>query len=304
MEILNTLEHLTISSFASARNPVRLQTSSSVRDALKTFSAEKVLSCPTITTNKGAEEVWGFLDLFDLLAYLLDIWDENEHAEVNGIAKLGEKFLNHKIQDLTDRSDNDVYAAVVPEEHAHRLIRLFGLGVHRVALLDLQGTLTNVISQSDVVKYLYANIQLLGDHANKPISGLNNMITQDQMVVADADQSAITAFKLLADNFVSAVPIVDKQGVLAGTLSVSDLKLVQDDLSPLLLSALQYKAIQEPRPAIVCAPDATLGSVIAILANSNVHRVWVVDPQQKPISVISITNVCDFMSQFLPKDDD
>jgi hypothetical protein len=47
-----------------------------------------------------------------------------------------------------------VYAAVTGEEQAHRLVRLFGLGVHRVALLDMRGSLTNILSQSDVVKYV------------------------------------------------------------------------------------------------------------------------------------------------------
>lgn len=55
---------------------------------------------------------------------------------------------------ITDRSDNDTFVAVVGEEHAHRLIRLFGMGVHRVAMLDSgDGSLENMLSQSDVVKY-------------------------------------------------------------------------------------------------------------------------------------------------------
>jgi len=302
MEIVTTLEHLTISSFCQARSPVRLETETSVRDALKTFNTHKVLSCPIANSGKGAD-VHGFLDLFDLLAYLLELWEENETEEIDGIKKLGEKFLNHTVRDLIDRSDNDVYAAVIGTEHAHRLIRLFGLGVHRVALLDLFGSLQNVLSQSDVVKYLHSNLELLGENENKSIKELN-MISTEKLVIAESDQTAISAFKLLAQNLVSAVPIVDKQGVLSGTLSVSDLKLIVDDLSPLLLTASQYKSINEPLPSVECTPDSTLGSVISLLANSNVHRVWVVDENQKPISVISITNVCEFLSRFLPEDDD
>lgn len=304
MEIISTLENLTISSFStqSHEKVVRLEPTLTVSEALKTFNTERVLSCPIANSNNGAD-VWGFLDLFDLLSYLLELWDENEEAETNAIAKLGEKFLNHTIKDLTDRSDNDVYAAVIGEEHAHRLVKLFGLGVHRVAQLDLRGSLASVISQSDVVRYLRDNIKLLGESVNKPINELN-MISASELVVAQADQTAISAFKLIATNLVSAVPIVDKEGVLAGTLSVSDLRLIQDDLSPLLLSALQYKSSQEPRPAVVCTSNATLGSVIETLANSNVHRVWVVDEQQKPISVIPITNACEFLSQFFKEDSD
>lgn len=297
MEILRTLQNLTVSSFAGqSRTPFVLETSSCVKEALKTFNTEKILSCPL-----GAAQS-GFLDVFDLLSYLLDLWEENQQAEADGISKLGEKFLNHNVCDLTDRSDSDVFAAVVGEEQANKLVRLFGLGVHRVALLDLHGSLKNIISQSDVVKYINTNIHLLGESAKKTIKELN-MITTDELIVARSDQSTISAFQLLAANLVSAVPIVDKSGIITGTLSVSDLKLLQDDLSPLLLSTSQYKSIQEPHPDIVCTPDTTLGEAIAMLANSNVHRVWVVDAQKKPVSVISITNVCEFLSQFLPKED-
>lgn len=302
IEILSMMEHLSISSFSQGRHPVCLQTSCNVSEALKTFNTQKVLSCPIANSTQKAG-VHGFLDLFDLLSYLLEIWDETESEEGCEIKKLGEKFLNHNIADLKDRSDNDTFAAVVGEEHAHRLIRLFGMGVHRVAMLDLDGSLANVLSQSDVLKYLNANIQLLGENANKSIKELK-MISSDKLITADVEQTAISAFKLLAQNLISAVPIVDKEGVLAGTLSLSDLKLIQDDLSPLLMTTMQYKAIKEPMPSIVCRPESTLGDVITELANSNVHRVWVVDSDNRPLSVISITTVCEFLSQFLPKEDE
>jgi len=303
MEIYSALEKLTVDKFAgdSSRSPVVLPTDTSVRDALKSFCTEKVLSFPIANSSHGAD-THGFLDLFDLLAFLLDLWDENEQEGSKDVSKLGEKFLNHTVSDLIDHSDNDVYAAVVASEQAQRLIRLFGLGVHRVALLNFNGTLTNIISQSDVARYLNQNLHLLGDNANKLIKDLRSIAAGD-IVTADGEQSALSAFKLLASNLVSAVPIVDKKGVINGTLSLSDLKLLQDDLSPLLLSTAQYKEKQEPQAQIVCHADDTLASVVGQLANSNVHRVWVVDEESKPISVISITNVCEFISQFFPPEE-
>lgn len=304
MEIINTLEHLTVSSFAcQSRSPViRLRTSSCVKEALTTFNSNRILSCP-ISNSSQAAETYGFLDVFDLLSYLLDLWDENQESDIDNIKELGDKFLNHTITDLIDRSDNDVYAAVIAGEHADRIVRLFGLGVHRVAMLDLAGNLTNILSQSDVVKYINDNVNLLGDSANKTIKELN-MVSMDKLVAAESSQTVISAFKLLASNLISAVPIVDENGTLSGTLSVSDLKLLKDDLSPLLLSVSQYKSKQETMPDIVCTTDTTLRSVVEMLASTGVHRVWVVDENRKPISVISITNVCEFLSRFCPEDDE
>jgi len=273
-----------------------------VKEALMTFNSNRILSCP-IASSAQAAETYGFLDVFDLLTYLLELWDENQMAEKDCIAELGKKFLNHTILDLTDRSDNDVYAAVIVGEHADRIVRLFGLGVHRVAMLDLNGNLTNLISQSDVVKYLNDNIKLIGENADKTIKELN-IVSEDGLVVAESSQTVISAFKLLASNLVSAVPIVDSKGTIAGTLSVSDLKQIKDDLSPLLLSVGQYKAKQETILDIVCTMDTTLRSVIEMLASTGVHRVWVVDENRKPISVISITNVCEFLSRFCPDEDE
>jgi len=77
MEILRTLQNLTVSSFAGqSRTPFVLETSSCVKEALKTFNTEKVLSCPLGAAKYGADVGRGFLDLFDLLSYLLDLWEK------------------------------------------------------------------------------------------------------------------------------------------------------------------------------------------------------------------------------------
>lgn len=301
MEILSTLEHLTISSFAGQSGSVRLETTSCVKEALQTFSHEKILLCPIGEPNHGAD-VWGFLDIFDLLSYLLDLWDENQESEKDCIAELGEKFLSRCVTYLTDRSDNESFAAVTADEHVHKIVRLFGLGVHRVAMLDSYGSMAYIISPSDVIKYLCSNLSLFGDTINKTVKELNISSTED-LVVVSSDQSAISAFKVLAANLANAAPIVDKQGAICGTLSVSDLKLVKDDLSSLLQPTSQYKTKTSMNPKIVCTQYTTLGSLIATLANTNAHHVWLVDAQQRPISSISIADVCEYLSRFLSKMD-
>jgi len=245
--------------------------------------------------------------MFDILAHLLSSWDaqeiNTEHMAAD-LAKLGERFLNHPVDDLPDLSGNDLFAAIMKEEKAARIIQLYALGLHRVALLDIDGAVTNIVSQSDVIKFLHRNLALLGDFATKTIEELHLASTTDadEIAILPQDQTTIQSFQELAARQMSAAPIVGKDGVMLGTLSISDLKsLRRESVSSLLLPSSQYKDPTQGgiKPDVVCTLTDTLGDVITKLASSNVHRVWVLDDGRRPISCVSITNICFLLSQLL-----
>lgn len=48
-------------------------------------------------------------------------------------------------------------------------------------------------------------------------------------------------------------------------------------------------------PAITCSALVTVGEVLSKLATSRIHRVYVVDPQNKPVRVITLSDVLALM---------
>jgi len=210
---------------------------------------------------------------------------------------LENKFLHHTIADLPDRSDNNLFAAVVEEEKASRLLKLYALGVHRVGLINLQGEMTTIVSQSDLIRFLNNSKQLLGESVNKSIRELG-LIKESELKVVTTDQPAIDAFRMLASMNISAAPIINSQGSLVGTLSVSDLRALRNDpLSTLLQPVRDFKELGEGHINVVCGPDATLSDVLTMLAGTQVHRIWVTNNFNEPVSVISLTTVCECIAE-------
>jgi len=281
-----------------------VDSTANIRDALQTLHENTILSLPVINSSTSPPVVIGFLDMFDILAYLLEVWDgtmksSTSHPEkiLSQLFLLEQQFLHHCIADLPDRSDNDIFAAVIEEEKASRLLRLYGLGVHRVALVNMQGDINHVASQSDLIKFLNSNSHLLGEYSNKTVKELG-LISEGELIVIDNEQPAIKGFRVLAMNNISAAPVVNAQGSLLGTLSVSDLRaLRRENLSSLLQPVKHYKDIGEKNTInIVCRPSETLSGVLALLAGTHIHRVWITNESNKPVSVISLTTICDFMA--------
>jgi len=311
MELLKVLDSLSISAFLDKSQHDKLITvdqHSHVSDALQVMYQNKISSLPITKDNVVINSV----DMFDFLAYLLELWDAEkieldtspDHARIlPEIFSLGQKFLRHELHELPDSAGNEVLAAVMKEETSSRIIRLYGLGVHRIGLVDFHGSITRIVCQSDVIRFFSDNLQMLGDYANKSISELN-IYNEEELYTLNGDEPVISGFKMLADNLICAVPIVDDKGTLCGTLSISDLKFLKDDtMTSLLLSARQYKDEQSTKiPHTTCTHNDTLASVITSLASTNVHRAWVVNEQQQPTNIVSLSNICNFISKFIPEE--
>jgi len=111
---------------------------------------------------------------------------------------------------------------------------------------------------------------------------------------------AISAFKMITENRVGAIPVVGVTGNVVANISARDIRAVLNSpslyqtlfnpLSAFLSLAYQDK-VDVMAPAITCQPTHTLKHVIQQLAISHIHRMYIVDEKQKLISVISLTDV-------------
>jgi CBS domain-containing protein len=130
----------------------------------------------------------------------------------------------------------------------------------------------------------------------------------------------LTTFKLLVqlieDNKISAVPIVDEQGIPVGIVSESDLLLKQrrDELQS-EMNLLHPRLRREQRakaagivaeeimttPAITIASDMTLSQAARKMQEHNVRRLVVVDARGKIEGIVSRS---DLLQVFLRSDDE
>jgi len=270
----------------------------SVHDTLKilydTGFSSLTVSDPTIASYP--KHIAGFVDLLDILAYLITICDTVGVSDATADT-LASTFMSKPVGDLMDYSSRDHFKAVVEEDELLKVISILSKdGNHRVAVIDVLSEVRHILTQTDIVKVLHANIESLAHVSHISIRDLG--IAYSNVVTVRANDTTLDSLRIMNAHRLSAVPIINDAGVLAGTLSISDLKSVTSDSFRMLsMGALQfaekhsYSATQTPK-AIVVTPESTFGDVINLVNHARTHRVWVVDATHKPIGVISLTDIC------------
>ena len=116
---------------------------------------------------------------------------------------------------------------------------------------------------------------------------------------------------------VSAVPIVDNDGVLLGTISEKDIRvcLDQNNFPQILYNETSESFVQKVRSwshptaegvikspisaeAVSIMESSTMEEVITLLHEYKIHRLWVVDGQKKVINVIALKDVLEEFNSF------
>jgi len=284
------------------KSMITVNKNTTVHETLKILYDTGILSVPVADQNIHIypKHIAGFIDLLDILAYLIHVCEAYSLSYSNPSA-LATHFLGKHVGDLIDYSSRDKFKTVLEEDDLLSVMEVLGQGTHRVAVVNVLCDIQNLIAQSDVVQLIAANIALLGQYADAPIQNLGFL---KQLVLVHASEPALTAFRRMNDMRVSAAPMVDDNGKYVGTLSVSDLKGLNADSFEFLKGTTQefsekhHYAMNVP---LVCSPTDSFKKAISDLAQTQCrkHRVWIIDQDQRPVGVISHTDVCRIAHQLI-----
>lgn len=165
--------------------------------------------------------------------------------------------------------------------------------VHRLALFA-GGKIRSIVSQSDVMRFLYHHSEQLGAVARETVDALGFAPAGKQVLCVAPDTPAFAAFNLMYANSLSAVGIVDASEALVGTLSASDVRRLQPHtFSTLVLPVTDFLSAQAPaaqaglRPPLAVSPSTPFLRVLELLGGSpRIHRVYITDVRGRPVGVV------------------
>jgi CBS domain-containing protein len=169
-----------------------------------------------------------------------------------------------------------------------------GRAVHRLALFA-GGKIRSIVSQSDVMRYLYATSERLGPLARESVESLGFVAAAKKVLCVTPQTPAFAAFNVMYANALSAVGIVDPETeALVGTLSASDVRRLQaHTFNTLVLPVTDFLSAQAPaaqsglRPPLAVSPAAPFLRVLELLGGSpRIHRVYVTDARGRPVGVV------------------
>lgn len=172
------------------------------------------------------------------------------------------------------------------------------LGAHRIPVLSDDGHVTGLVTQSMFISLFSQQMSRLGSLKYVWVSNFVQSLALFPFVVQE-DSLALNAFKMMVKHNVSTLGVVDKDGCLVNSISVSDLHGMgcnTEHFQRLWYPVKRFKlTVQTVRkPSVVTLTD-TLETVIRRMDDGYVHAVFVVDhsrsPNMIPLHVITQSDV-------------
>jgi CBS domain-containing protein len=276
-----------------------------VIDVFKGLVNHNFLSVPVLQKTK--HKWFGFLDLADIVLYVVNTFGESKLSIDQDFWKmvdLEEDFKQKTVNDLM-RYPLTRRNPFHPVKGGYSLLYAIEAlakedSLHRVPVIDDERQLMNLITQSQVVRFLQQNMHLLGDKRLTPVKEIQGVM--HEVFSVNIHQRAIDAFHEMVDKGVTGVAIVDNSGKLRGNLSLRDLKAMSTDgrffwrlyqtvENYIFKLKQEIKEGQRPKRVQSCKESHTLEQVVNLLADHSIHRVFVVDDAKKPIGVITLKDV-------------
>jgi CBS domain-containing protein len=317
--------------FPNANAVVTINKDATITEAFEKLIKHKILSIPVLDKSGEAVSIFSMLDLvnhfvnefdeeeikclnttktYDYFFHYADLKEKKQEIASERVGQVLQKELKEietldPVYMVDDDSDLLDAVKILTDSKSHRVL----------VYNHPTGKLTGLITQSRLLEFIGTMSNCL-DEAHKTIQQLN--LGTRQVVSVNEKSMAISAFRLMREKRVSAVAVVNDEGVLVGNISVNDLKLVGYNLSYftyLSRSVREYlmwissseiqqsphmirnqlllqQQKKETDPIVVtCTKDNTLYFVIKTLNYYRVHRMYLVDESRRPIGVISIHDV-------------
>eukprot|EP01063_Lacrimia_lanifica_P020701 TRINITY_DN28000_c0_g1_i1.p1 TRINITY_DN28000_c0_g1~~TRINITY_DN28000_c0_g1_i1.p1 ORF type:complete len:455 (+),score=168.70 TRINITY_DN28000_c0_g1_i1:72-1436(+) len=165
-----------------------------------------------------------------------------------------------------------------------------GRPFHRLVLLTPEGRLRAMVSQSDIIKYLYKHQDVVKNLASCVTKSLTeSKLTQRKVLVATKDSSVLYVLHKMCKYKSHMAAIVDGDRKLVQHFSASDLRGITSATFPVLLSKVH--GFGDAKPPFTLLSDMSLWAALELFVAKRLHRASVVDDLNRPFALVSISNL-------------
>jgi len=184
--------------------------------------------------------------------------------------------------------------------------KLIGYKIHRLPLVDpaMNNVVLTVITTESILKSLILRLENSPDELfDIPISDLK-IGTFDHVVTVLPDTRLIVVLNLLSDRGISAVPVVNADGIAVDIFTKSDVvglcafhEVFENLDRPLSSVLLELRCSPDPRPIHSCTRSSTITELLTQIFENNIRRVMCVDSTNRIEGIISLTDILEFFLQ-------
>ncbi|KAG0007283.1 cell separation during budding, partial [Entomortierella chlamydospora] len=207
----------------------------------------------------------GMFDYGDLMTYILlllkkmEVPLEDQTMEMRDLIQRTSKSQNVPVKLASDLSGKDPFCTVLAETRLGAVVHDFGTGIHRVAVMDSQGNMKGILSQSSTLDFLMRH--------------LSEYPQLQPVMQKSLQQCGLASSKVLSVN--------GEEKVLDALITMTYYEELKD--------IDQY-------PILDVNAKSTFGYTLSKLQATKAHRMWVVNDSGCAVGVVSLTDVFRVLS--------
>jgi len=244
----------------------------SVETALRKLSGHKILSAPVLLPSGG----YAMVDMVGI-AYALASNLETFLQPVSTVIPISERIDTLDVETTLQELVQTLYS-----KRIHRII------------ISKDGKPYHVLSQMDVIRFVNKHRDLIPENTRKSL--VKSFMSTPPLTV-NADDRVSDALKKIINDAYSGAAVVDEEGRVQANFSVSDLRGIPTSrhyLGTLMDFSVKQFLVETKMFAklpVELSEDSTFEQAINEIARHNVHRLHVVDSEERPLGVVTSTDL-------------
>ncbi|RCK65095.1 Nuclear protein SNF4 [Candida viswanathii] len=275
-----------------------LDTSLLVKKSLTILLQNNIVSAPL--WNNQTSKFAGLLtssDFINVIQYYFQFPEKFELVDLltlDGLRDVEKAIGADQIETVSIHPFKSLYEACV---------KMLESKARRIPLIDedektKREIVVSVLTQYRILKFVALNCKetkmLL-----KPIKNLTGLGDLKKIATCTMNTPVIEVIHLLTENAVSSIPVVDDQGKLINVYEAFDvLSLVKGgmytDLDLSIGDAL-LRRLEEFEGVHTCTMNDRLSTIMDTIRKSRLHRLFIVDDEGKLISVITLSDILNYI---------
>jgi len=253
----------------------------SILTTFNKLTGNKILSLPVGVSAPYDQKRWILVDLLQITKALIDRTNDLD------------SFFNEPIKSILNLQEQSPGLELENDPTLLDLVKLLGSERFHRVIITKDNAPIGVLSQMDVIRFLDKNLHLIPEFLRQ--TGISKLTGTSGVVYVKETDKIIDAFHHICTNNFYGVGILNSENKLVGNLSVSDLRGISvDDLKgafKLTVNGFLNKTKTLLTKDLVYAnPDNTFQTVLHQMVQKHVHRVYVTDNNQFPVSVFSTSD--------------
>ncbi|XP_075992383.1 uncharacterized protein LOC142987472 [Anticarsia gemmatalis] len=271
-----------------------------VRKTFPTLISHGIRSAPLWDSSKKL--LVGMITVTDFIRILLHLDKENISVEEL------ERHTLHNWRKML-RQTRKPLCSVGPDQSLHDAINLLNKNrVHRLLMIDpVNGDVLYILSHKRILRFLFVYLNEFPELTffHKTISDLK-IGTYDDIVSVTDDTPIRTAFQLLLEKDVSALPILDENGTLIDVYAKYEvLNLVSEKLYSnlsLTIGEVRNKKKDWEEKLQKCRSSITLYEALEVIVRTESHRLLLVNKDDKLVGIVSLSDILVYLNRIIPSE--